>query len=65
MDCRITDRANRIQSRSTHSITAYYSNADGNFSVPVALPAGATYEVVVTPGTGYAPGATAPQVATG
>jgi len=36
--------------------------ADGTFIVPVAIPAGATYRIVVTPGNGYAPGATAPQV---
>ena len=37
--------------------------ADGTFIVPVTIPAGATYRIVVTPGGGYAPGATAPQVA--
>jgi stage II sporulation protein D len=37
--------------------------ADGSFVVPATLPAGATYRVVVTPGHGYAPGTTAPQVA--
>ena len=40
-------------------------DADGNFSIPVTVPAGATFQVVVTPGSGYAPGATAPQIATG
>jgi len=40
-------------------------DADGNFSIPVTIPAGATFQVVVTPGSGYAPGATAPQIATG
>jgi SpoIID/LytB domain protein len=38
-------------------------DADGSFVVPVQIPAGATYRIVVTPGHGYAPGATAPQVA--
>jgi hypothetical protein len=38
-------------------------DADGTFIVPVTIPAGATYRVVVTPGNGYAPGATAPQAA--
>jgi len=37
--------------------------ADGTFVVPATIPAGATYHVVVTPGNGYAPGSTAPQVA--
>jgi len=37
--------------------------ADGTFIVPVTIPAGATYRIVVTPGNGYAPGMTAPQVA--
>ncbi|HKB93247.1 MAG TPA: SpoIID/LytB domain-containing protein [Gaiellaceae bacterium] len=36
---------------------------DGSFIVPVTLPADVTYRVVVTPAAGYAPGATAPQVA--
>ena len=40
-------------------------NADGTFSVPVTIPAGTTYQVVVTPGQGYSPGTTAPQIATG
>jgi stage II sporulation protein D len=39
--------------------------ADGTFVVPAALPAGATYRVLVTPGQGFAPGASAPQIATG
>ena len=38
--------------------------ADGTFTVPVTIPAGTTYRIVVTPGNGYAPGTTAPQVAT-
>ena len=38
-------------------------NADGTFTVPVTIPAGTTYRIVVTPGLGYAPGTTAPQVA--
>jgi hypothetical protein len=38
---------------------------DGTFTLPVAVPAGATYRIVVTPGQGFAPGMTAPQVATG
>ncbi|MGZ4334449.1 MAG: SpoIID/LytB domain-containing protein [Gaiellaceae bacterium] len=38
-------------------------NADGTFSVPVTIPAGTTYRIVVSPGLGYAPGATAAQVA--
>jgi SpoIID/LytB domain protein len=37
--------------------------ADGSFIVPVTLPAGVTYRVLVTPAAGYAPGATAPQIA--
>ncbi|HKT43212.1 MAG TPA: SpoIID/LytB domain-containing protein [Gaiellaceae bacterium] len=39
--------------------------ADGTFAIPVDIPAGTTYRIVVTPGQGYAPGMTAPQVATG
>jgi stage II sporulation protein D len=39
--------------------------ADGTFAVPVELAAGTTYRVLVTPGHGYWPGATPPQVATG
>lgn len=39
--------------------------ADGTFSLPAAVPAGATYRIVVTPGQGYAPGMTTPQVAAG
>lgn len=39
--------------------------ADGTFNLPVAIPAGTTYRIVVTPGQGYAPGMTAPQVAAG
>jgi stage II sporulation protein D len=38
---------------------------DGAFTLPVVIPAGATYRIVVTPGQGFAPGMTAPQVATG
>jgi stage II sporulation protein D len=37
--------------------------ADGSFTVPTAIPAGATYRVVVTPGRGYAPATTSPTVA--
>jgi hypothetical protein len=36
--------------------------ADGTFSVPATIPPGATVRVVVTPGRGYAPATTAPQV---
>ena len=36
-------------------------NADGTFAVPVAIPPGASYRVVVTPGRGYAAATTAPQ----
>jgi hypothetical protein len=39
--------------------------ADGSFSVPVQLPAGAVYRVVVTPGQGYSPAATSPLTASG
>jgi stage II sporulation protein D len=35
-------------------------NADGTFSVPVALPPGSVYRVVVTAGRGYAPATTTP-----
>jgi stage II sporulation protein D len=35
-------------------------NADGTFAVPVALPPGSNYRVVVTPGRGYAPATTTP-----
>ncbi len=35
-------------------------NADGTFSVPVLLPPGSVYRVVVTPGRGYAPATTSP-----
>ncbi|HEY2071978.1 MAG TPA: SpoIID/LytB domain-containing protein [Gaiellaceae bacterium] len=37
---------------------------DGTFSLPVDVPAGSTYRIVVTPGQGYAPGMTTPQIAT-
>jgi stage II sporulation protein D len=36
--------------------------ADGTFSLPVQLTAGATYRVSVAPKTGFAPGTTSPQV---
>jgi stage II sporulation protein D len=36
-------------------------NADGTFSVPVTIPPGSMYRVVVTPGRGYAPATTTPQ----
>jgi SpoIID/LytB domain protein len=39
--------------------------ADGSFAVTAELAAGTTYRVLVTPGHGYSPGATAPQVAAG
>ena len=39
--------------------------ADGTFTVSAQLAAGTTYRVLVTPGHGYSPGATAPQVAAG
>jgi stage II sporulation protein D len=39
--------------------------SDGTFAVAAQLAAGATYRVLVTPGHGYSPGATAPQVAAG
>jgi stage II sporulation protein D len=35
-------------------------NADGTFVVPVTLPPGSNYRVVVTPGRGYAPATTTP-----
>lgn len=38
---------------------------DGSFSVPAPLASGSSYRVVVTPGHGYSPGATAPAIATG
>ena len=38
---------------------------DGTFALPVAVPAGTAYRVVVTPGQGFAPGMTVPQIATG
>jgi stage II sporulation protein D len=38
---------------------------DGTFAVAAPLMAGTTYRVLVTPGRGYWPGATSPQVATG
>ena len=37
-------------------------DADGTFSVPAQLVSGGTYRVSVLPASGYAPGATAPQV---
>jgi stage II sporulation protein D len=37
-------------------------NADGSFSVPVALASGGTYRVSVGPATGYAAGSTPPQI---
>ena len=39
--------------------------SDGTFAVAAQLAAGTTYRVLVTPGHGYSPGATAPQVAAG
>ena len=36
-------------------------NADGTFAVPVAIPPGGSYRIVVTPGRGYAPATTAAQ----
>jgi stage II sporulation protein D len=36
--------------------------ADGTFSIPAAIPAGSTFRVVVTPGRGYAPATTTPQI---
>ncbi|MGH3000548.1 MAG: hypothetical protein ACRDNM_14720, partial [Gaiellaceae bacterium] len=38
---------------------------DGTFSVPIDVPAGTTYRIVVTPGQGFAAGMTAPQVSAG
>jgi hypothetical protein len=38
---------------------------DGTFALPVAVAAGTTYRVVVTPGQGFAAGMTVPQIATG
>ncbi|HEX5247988.1 MAG TPA: SpoIID/LytB domain-containing protein [Gaiellaceae bacterium] len=38
---------------------------DGTFALPVDIAAGATYRIVVTPGQGFAPGMTEPQIATG
>jgi stage II sporulation protein D len=37
-------------------------SADGTFSLPVQLTAGATYRVSVVPASGFAPGTTSPQV---
>ena len=37
-------------------------NADGSFSIPVALASGGTYRVSVGPATGYAAGSTPPQI---
>ena len=39
--------------------------ADGTFTVSAQLAAGTTYRVLVTPGHGYSPAATPPQVASG
>jgi stage II sporulation protein D len=36
-------------------------NADGTFSVPVSLPPGSIYRIVMTPPSGYAPATTSPQ----
>jgi hypothetical protein len=36
-------------------------NADGTFSVPVSLPPGSIYRIVMTPPSGYAPATTLPQ----
>jgi stage II sporulation protein D len=38
---------------------------DGSFTLPVDVPAGTTFRIVVSPGQGFAPGTTAPQVSTG
>jgi stage II sporulation protein D len=40
-------------------------DADGTFSLPATVPAGATYQVVVGPALGYAPGTSTPQIASG
>jgi hypothetical protein len=47
------------------SVAAAAVAADGTFSVPAMLTPGATVRVVVTPGAGYAPGASAAQVVSG
>src|SRR5262249_10524644 len=39
--------------------------AAGTWSIPVQLAAGGTFRVVVTPGAGYAPATTAPQIVAG
>ena len=44
------------------TITTGVVDADGTFTVPVTLSSGGTYRVSVTPGAGYAPGASAPQI---
>jgi hypothetical protein len=38
---------------------------DGTFVLPVDIPAGTTYRIVVTPGQGFAPGMSVPQVSAG
>jgi hypothetical protein len=40
-------------------------NADGTFMLPVDMPAGTTYRIMVTPGQGFAPGMSVPQVSAG
>ena len=40
-------------------------DADGSFVLPVDIPAGTTYRIVVTPGQGFAPGLSVPQVSAG
>ncbi len=37
-------------------------NPDGTFTIPVQLASGGTYRIVVTPGHGYWPGTTTPQI---
>jgi stage II sporulation protein D len=44
------------------TITTGTVNADGTFSLSVALASGGTYRVSVGPATGYAAGSTAPQI---
>jgi stage II sporulation protein D len=39
--------------------------ADGTFVLPVDIPAGTTYRIVVTPGQGFSPGMSVPQVSAG
>ena len=54
-----------VVSRSQANLDAAIARFPASAHAPVAIAAGTTYRVVVTPGQGFAPGMTVPQIATG